>query len=938
MSDTTHPARSAREEPRSMEEVLGRHWHEVPEADVLALLGTDRDRGLDATEVNRRRELFGDNVLTPRKGQSRVVRFLLQFHQPLVYILLAAALVTALLKEIVDASVIFGVVLANATVGFLQEAKALKAIEALAQSLVSPTTVLRSGRRERTDSKELVPGDVVLLQSGDKVPADLRLIQIRDLQINESALTGESLPAAKRRSVLPPETPLGDRANMAYSSTLVTYGTGTGVVVATGDATEIGRISEMISSVETLETPLTRKIKKFSRVLLVAILILAALAFGVGRLHGTPLLALFLAAVALAVGAIPEGLPAAVTIIMAAGVSRMARRNAIIRRLPAVETLGGTTVICSDKTGTLTQNQMTVQEICAAGDAYTVTGSGYEPSGEFLRNGAPAAADRSPALRECLLAGLLCNDAEIGQTDGRWTVHGDPTEGALLSAAMRAGLDREEFGRSLPRLDAIPFESEHQYMATLHAAKAGQERVAYLKGSTESILPRCRASMGNEREENLDLPAIRRRIDEMASRGLRVLALARKTFPAAKATIDHADVADGLILLGLQAMIDPPRPEAAVAIAACHKAGIRVKMITGDHAVTAAAISRQIGILPPGPESAAPDPAEGDSGAPVLTSQDLERMSQADLSAAAERTAVFARVSPEHKLRLVEALQARGQVVAMTGDGVNDAPALRRADIGVAMALGGTEAAREAADMILTDDNFASIQAAVEEGRGVFDNLQKFIVWTLPTNGGEGLVLLLAILLGTALPILPVQILWINMATAVTLGMTLAFEPKERGIMERRPIDPKAPLLSKLLIQRIVLVSVLLCAAAFGVFEWALARGASEAEARTATVGAIVFGEVFYLFNCRSLTRSFVSVGILSNPYVWIGVGSMTLLQLLFTYAPAMNRLFHTQPLSVEAWMLVIAAGLLVSIVVGLEKMVRRPFRHAGSAPPFDAA
>jgi Ca2+-transporting ATPase len=942
MSETTHPDGRIGEKPGSMEQVLGQHWHEVSDADVLALLGANRDVGLDAVEAGRRRDRFGANALTERKGQSPLVRFLLQLHQPLIYILLAAALVTAVLKAIVDAGVIFGVVLANAIVGFLQEAKALKAIDALAKSLISYATVLRCGRRERTSSRDLVPGDVIFLQSGDKVPADLRLIQIRSLQIDESALTGESLPSTKRLAFLPRETPLGDRANMAYSSTLVTYGTGTGVVVATGDATEIGRISELIASVETLETPLTRKIKKFSNVLLVAILILAGLAFVVGRLHGSSALEMFLAAVALTVGAIPEGLPAAVTIIMAAGVSRMAKRNAIIRRLPAVETLGSTTVICSDKTGTLTQNQMTVQEIFAAGESYTVTGPGYDPVGTIQRDGttdgSEVGANAFPAVHQCLIAGLLCNDSEIGQTDGLWTVHGDPTEGALVSAAMKGGLRQEELARSHPRLDAIPFESEHQYMATLHDAGAGKPCEAYLKGSAESILPRCRAALGNAREESLDLDSIRRRIDEMAARGLRVLALASKTFPEHTATIDHADVADGLLFLGLQAMIDPPRPEAAAAIAACRRAGIQVKMITGDHAVTAAAIGRQIGILQREPESSGSASGERREDPPVLTSRDLEQLSDEGLIAAANQTAVFARVSPEHKLRLVEALQARGQVVAMTGDGVNDAPALRRADIGVAMALGGTEAAREAADMVLTDDNFASIQAAVEEGRGVFDNLQKFIVWTLPTNGGEGLVLLLAILLGITLPILPVQILWINMTTAITLGMMLAFEPKERGIMERPPIDPKAPLLSSLLVQRIILVSILLCAAVFGVFEWELARGASVAEARTAAVGAIVFGEMFYLFNCRSLSRSFVSVGIFSNPYIWVGVGSMTLLQALFTHAPAMNSLFHTRPLSIEAWALVIGAGLLVSTVVGLEKSVRQRRGRAGSVADSEMA
>jgi cation-transporting P-type ATPase F len=897
-----------------MQRIVDDHAHHLPAEQILELLGVDPRKGLDRFEVEARRARCGPNVLSERKGRSPLVRLLLQFHNPLVYILLAASLTTLLLKEYVDAAVIFAVVLVNAVLGYVQEAKALTAIRALSRSLTSTATVVRAGAKERLPAEDLVPGDVVLLQSGDRVPADLRLVLARDLQVNESALTGEAVPAQKGAEPLPRATPLADRTNMAFSSTLVTYGTATGVAVATGDRTEIGRVSELIASAEVLETPLTRKIHHFSRVLLVVILGLAALAFVVGLAYGEKPIEMFMASVALAVGAIPEGLPAAVTIIMAIGVARMAQRRAIIRHLPAVETLGSTTIICSDKTGTLTKNQMTVRRVAAAGQVYGVTGAGYGPDGEILRDGQRVAPPAHPVLLETLRCGLLCNDAELAEAEGLWKVQGDPTEGALISAARKVGLAPEEVRRAMPRLDAIPFESQHQYMATLHRASDGAGR-AYVKGSLERILAMCRAALGNDGEVPLDRDGLQRDADAMAALGLRVLAFGRKDFAASQHGLRHEDVAAGLVFLGLQGMMDPPRPEAAQAVAACRKAGVRVKMITGDHAVTAASIARQIGI----------EGALDGQGAPlVLTSEDLEQLSDQELLERVEEVAVFARVTPEHKLRLVKALQAREHVVAMTGDGVNDAPALRQANIGVAMALGGTEVAREAADMVLTDDNFATIEAAVEEGRGVFDNLQKYIVWTLPTNGGEGLVLLVAILLGMALPILPVQILWINMTTAVLLGMTLAFEPKEAGIMARPPNQPGAPILDGVLLGRIALVSALLCAAVMGAYEWQLALGATAGQARTAAVAVIVFGELFYLFNCRSLTRSFVSLGLFSNRWVWGGAAAMVVAQVLFTHLPVMNRLFGSEPLSPSAWAMALGFGLAVSFAVGLQKAIRR--------------
>jgi len=905
--------------------ILSKHWHHLPVQEVLDLLEVNADRGLDVFEVAHRRERFGPNVITRSKTQGPLVRLFLQFHQPLIYILLAAVLVTALLREWVDSGVILGVVLVNAVIGFLQESKALSAIEAPARTMSSDATVLRAGERERIAAPDLVPGDIVLVQSGDKVPADLRLIRTRDLQIDESALTGESVPVEKHAELVEHDAVPADRRNMAHSSTLVTYGTGLGVVTATGDDTEIGRISELIASAEILATPLTRKIAHFSGILLYAILGLAALTFIVGALRGESWLHMFMTAVALAVGAIPEGLPAAMTIMLAIGVARMARRHAIIRKLPAVETLGSTTIVCSDKTGTLTENQMTVEVVVAGRESFSLSGVGFAPEGELTRSGLTVDPQTHTALLECLKAGLLCNDSRLTRTEEGWQVEGDPTEGALITAARKAGLSPDVLQQELKRLDTIPFESQHQYMATLHDAGPDRPRIGYLKGSIESILPRCDTALDMAGEpQAVDTKHVEGRVEEMAAGGLRVLAFARTELPAGTTSFGHDDVSTGLTFLGLQGMIDPPRQEAAAAVSACQAAGIQVKMITGDHLGTAVAIARQVGL----------DLANGeDPGSSVLTGKAIDRLSDSELIDAVERTAVFARVTPEQKLRLVEAFQVRGHVVAMTGDGVNDAPALRRADIGVAMGVAGTDVAKEAADMILTDDNFASIEAAIEEGRGVFDNLTKFIAWTLPTNVGEGLVILVAVFAGTTLPILPVQILWINMTTAVLLGLMLAFEPREAGIMTRPPRDPGSPILTRALVFRIALVGILLLAGSFGLFELALLRGASEAQARTVAVNVFVIGELFYLFNCRSLTRSMFTIGVFSNRWLLAGVGAMVVLQLLFTYAPAMNRMFRSAPISGAHWLQIVAVGIVIYGVVGVEKWLRRrPWFMAGHA------
>jgi Ca2+-transporting ATPase len=893
-------------------------WFQLDVEHVLQQLDVSPTQGLSSEEVRRRQSKYGLNAIPKKKQKTPLELFLQQFTQPLVVILLIATVITALLQEWVDSSVIFGVVFVNAVIGFIQESKALKAIEALAKSVASEATVIRDGEKRRIPSVELTIGDVVLLQSGDKVPADLRLVQVRELQVDESSLTGESVPVIKQTDALDADTVLGDRSNMAYSSTLVTYGTGVGVVVAIGRNTEIGKINEMIAEADVLETPLTQSIARFSKVLLYVILSLAALTFVVGLVRGERWVDMFMAAVALAVAAIPEGLPAAVTITLAIGVARMAKRNAIIRKLPAVETLGSASVICSDKTGTLTQNQMTVQKIYAGSKLYSVTGVGYEPSGQFMHGEQAISATENQALKETLICGLLCNDSNLIFVDGQWKIEGDPTEGALIVSAQKAGFTRKTLLSHLPRVDTIPFESAYQYMATLHARQEMNDTVVYVKGSVERLLERAQSALSDTGElATLDAKRILQQADTLASQGLRVLAFAYKIFDRSKTTLSHADISDGLIFLGLQAMIDPPRPEAIEAVAACQSAGIRVKMITGDHELTALAIAQRLGIASP--------QATMDS---VINGKTLTTLPEEQLPEVVEKTSVFARVAPGDKLRLVKALQKKGYIVAMTGDGVNDAPSLKQANIGIAMGIAGTDVAKETADMILTDDNFATIEAAVEEGRNVYDNLVKFITWTLPTNFGEGLVILASVVAGLTLPILPVQLLWINMTTAILLGLMLAFEPKEPGIMNRPPREPNEPILTTSLVVRIIIVGTLLCVGALLFFELALQNGRTDAEARTIAVNIFVLGELFYLFNCRSLRYSMFKIGLFSNPLIWLGVSGMLALQVLYTYLPFMNVAFQSAPLTLADWGISCVPGLIIYAVIGLLKYWRYG-RHA---------
>jgi magnesium-transporting ATPase (P-type) len=888
-------------------------WHAHPVDHVSAHLETDVHHGLSHEEADRRLGVHGHNRLTQQAGRSAWRRLLAQFHQPLIYILIASGVAAGALGEWVDASVILGVVIINAVVGFIQEGRAEQALAALARTVASEVSVQRGGARHRLNAEGLVPGDVVHLGAGERVPADLRVTHAAGLQATEAALTGESAAVGKHTQALPEATRVAERTNMMFAGTLVVAGQGKGVVVATGDRTETGRIAALLSATTSLQTPLTRAMATFSNLLLVVILALALVTFVVGMARGEAAVDMLMAAVALAVGAIPEGLPAALTVTLAIGVARMARRRAIIRRLPAVETLGSTTVICSDKTGTLTENQMTVEALFAGGRAYTVSGRGYVPSGQICDAGGGEAA-LAGALRECLVAGVLCNDAALIKREGEWAIDGDPTEGALIVAARKAGLDEASVTALCPREAELPFDATRQTMATLHQIEG--QRVVFAKGALERLLPRCEHMLDADGQPvPLDAAAIEAAAGAMAGRGLRVLAFARRA--PATALADETDIDAQLCFIGLQGMIDPPRARATAAVKACHRAGIEVKMITGDHAATALAIARQLGI------------AEADDR--VLTGRELAALDDAGLSAMVRDVRVFARVEPAEKLRLVRALQQHREVVAMTGDGVNDAPALKAADIGVAMGAGGTDVAKEAADMVLTDDNFATIEAAVEAGRGVYDNLVKFITWTLPTNFGEGLVILAAIFAGVALPITPLQILWINMTTAVLLGMTLAFEPIESDVMHRPPRPPGEPILDRVLGRRIVVVGVIMLAGAFGLFMRWLELTGSEAIARSVAVNVFVMVEVTFLFACRSLRRPFWRVSPTSNLWVWGGAGLMAGLQLLFTYWAPMQTVFGTADIPLAAWGEVVLVGLVALVIVEVEKALWRPARGAAS-------
>ncbi len=884
-------------------------WHARDLAYVFErfLSGTE---GLTQEEADRRLEEYGPNRLPAQKRRGPLMRFISQFHNVLIYVLLAAALGTALMNHWADAAVILAVVLINAFIGFIQEGKAEEAIEAI-RDLLSPTvTVLRDGRRVSVESEKLAPGDMVYLQTGDRVSADMRLTYVKQLRIDEAALTGESVPVDKMETVLDEDLSLGDRSNMAFSGTLVIYGQGAGVVVGTGENTELGRISSLMATVQAPTTKLLRQMAQFGRWLTGAIILLSLVAFGFGVFfRDYTVEAMFLAAVGIAVAAIPEGLPAIVSITLAIGVQRMARRRAIIRKLPSVETLGSVTVICSDKTGTLTRNEMTVKTVVTPTQVFEVRGVGYAPEGRCSLKGKEVDCREYPEILELARGGVLCNEASVHPKNGEYQLHGDPTEGALVVLGMKAGLDVEKERTLRPRLDVIPFESEHRFMASLHREEDGTG-VIHVKGAPERILEMCEKERRDGTDSDLDPEYWESEMEEVAGRGQRLLAVAMKRVATEVKGIGVGDVESGLTLLGMVGIIDPPRGAAISAVKQCRSAGIRVKMITGDHTVTARAIGAQMGI--------------GD-GTYSLSGRELDELDDERLREVIPKVDVFARVNPGHKLRIVRALQSDGEVVAMTGDGVNDAPALKSADIGVAMGIKGTEVAKEAAGMVLADDNFASIAHAVEEGRTVYDNIRKAIMFILPTNAGEAGIIVTAILLGRTLPITPIQILWVNMITAVTLALALAFEPSEADVMRRPPRHPDEPILSRFLLWRVFFVSIIVLSGTFGLFVWERAQGASIEVARTVAVNTLVMFEIFYLLCTRHLTASALSQeGLCGNGYALAAMGVVVALQLVFTYAPPVTALFGVAPIDGSAWVRIVGIAFLVLVLVEVEKFVLR--------------
>ncbi|MDT8310131.1 MAG: HAD-IC family P-type ATPase [Methylophaga sp.] len=885
-------------------------WYSEPADDCLNRLASS-ELGLSDADVISRQQQYGRNQLPAAKSASPFKRLLRQLNSVLILVLITAAVITAFWEHWLDSYVILIVVVVNTVVGFIQEGKAEQALQAIAHMLAPNAIVLRNGKRREIPAAEVVPGDLMILAAGDRVAADLRLLQAKNLQIQEAVLTGESLPVEKDTTDVAENTPLGDRSCMAYSGTLVSRGHGLGLVVATGRYTEIGRISGLMTNVEQLSTPLLQQMTHFSRWLTLVIIVFAGLIFAYGTfLQQTAAAEMFITVIGFAVAAIPEGLPAILTITLAIGVQGMAGRKAIIRRLPVVETLGAVSVICSDKTGTLTRNEMTVTELVTADNAFNFTGVGYEPTGSLQIDNQPVNLDITPTVTTLIRSAALCNDASLHHQQGQWQMTGDPMEVAILVSAIKVDMQPEELQGQFPRHDVIPFDAQHCLMATLHHDHE-QHHFIIVKGAPEQLLADCQWQQTAEGErEPLETEYWHQQMQKLASQGQRVLAVAIKNTNAEQITLNFTDLEDDLVLLGLLGFMDPPREEAVKAIADCTAAGIQVKMITGDHAVTASAIAAQLGLNNPDA---------------VITGNELDELSEADLIQRIDNTSVFARTSPEHKLRLVSALQSQQHIVAMTGDGVNDAPALKRADVGIAMGKSGTEAAKEAAEMVLADDNFASIVRAVSEGRTVYDNLKKAILFLLPINGGESLSIIAALLAGLTLPISAIQILWVNMVSSVALSMALAFEPAEENAMQRQPRQRDEKMLSGLLIWRICLVSVLFLAGIFGIFVWSQSQGASLEQSRTYAVNTLVMMEVFYLFNVRCLNVASWSIRQwFTSRIAWLSLSLVVLLQLAFTYLPVMQDLFSSQSVSLRYWLIIGAIGVVVYMLLELEKSLRR--------------
>lgn len=885
----------------------GTLWHSLKPAECLHILGSDT-HGLSESEAQERLKIHGENTVQLAKRISPLQRFLRQFKDPLIYVLMAALCITALMQHWIDSGVIAAVILLDALIGFIQEQKAERELAAIRELLSPSANVLRGGHPHLIPARALVPGDVVTLTAGDKVPADLRLISSHSLRTQEAILTGESLDVEKTPLQIAENTPLPERTSMLYSGTLVTYGQGKGVVVSTGIHTEIGRIGAILGTVETPETPLTRKLTRFSRTLAIAIVVLALAIFAFGILvRGLPMSEMFMVMIAIAVSAIPEGLPAVISITLAVGVHSMARRNAIIRHLPAIEALGSATVICTDKTGTLTKNELAVTDIVTHDKTFRVTGVGYAPEGSILFNEQVVELAEHPVLGSMGRAALLNNDAVLKQKKGVWELNGDPTEGALMTFALKAGHEREATCQAWPRTDVIPFSAESRYMATLHRGE--KTDIIYVKGAPESVLSMCNRERRGEIDITLERKYWQENMNALAREGKRVLAIASRRMPQKDGrALRHEDIREGLTLLGFFGIIDTPREEAQSAIAACLKAGVDVKMITGDHALTASSIGGTLGI--PGSER-------------VMTGQDMERLSDEALAEAVDDINIYARMHPEHKMKLVKALQEKGKVIAMTGDGVNDAPALKLADIGIAMGRQGTEVAKESSSLVLADDNFATIVHAIEEGRNIYRNIRRTIQFMLVTDGCEGLILVLATLAGFTLPVTPLQILWVNMVTSVTLSMSFAFAPYDPDIMRRPPLPLNAPIFSRSQIILFIWHICIIAACTIGLFFYEMRYGDVDT-ARTIAVNTLVSFQVYYLWGLLLTQRKYKNMNLGSYLPTIISTVSIIILQLLFTYTPWMQSIFSTTALSLETWIEINAVAVSIVVWLVIEHCMRK--------------
>ena len=888
-----------------------RPWHSLGIDQSLADLDSAA-AGLSALEARNRLVRYGANLIPEPRGPGAIRRFLQQFQNMLIYVLLAAATAAALMQHVKDALVILAVILVNAIAGFIQEGRAERALAGIRRMIDPNASVLRDGLRVTVPADQVVPGDVVVLEAGDRIPADLRLMRASNLRIEEAALTGEAVAVEKSAELVSADAVLGDRTSMAFCGTLVATGSAQALVVATGASTELGRISGLVAQVKRLPTPLVRQMDHFARQLTLVVAVIAAVTFPAAYwLRDYSAVDSFMIIVGLAVAMIPEGLPAVMTIALSIGVTRMAGRRAVIRQMPAVETLGSVSVICSDKTGTLTRNEMTVTSVVLRGAVANVGGVGYAPVGQITIGGAQPGPAEDDMLAQVAAAAALCNDARIEEAGEQWAPHGDPMEAALIALAEKIAAQSPGVTRSARRLAEIPFDSQHRYMATLHEFDDGSRQI-FVKGAPERLLGMCARQLQADGQGPLDTAYWEQAVDDLAHGGHRVLALAAKPVAGRPAGLTPSDLDDGLVLLGVVGIIDPPREEARAAVLECRQAGIAVKMITGDHAATAVAIARQLGL--------AEDPK-------FVSGADLAELTDEALVHVAQEAVVFARTSPADKLRLVQALQSLGHVVAMTGDGVNDAPALKQADVGVAMGRKGTEAAKAAAQMVLVDDNFASIVAAVREGRTVYDNLKKVIAMVLPTNGGETGALLVALVFGFTLPITPIQILWVNMVTGVALELTLAFERTEPGAMQRPPRPRTEPLLTGQVWWQVLYVSAIFVAGTTGVFFWAMEQGGGVEHARTLVVNTLVVMQVFYLFSARYIHGASITwKGVLGTPAVLTGVAVVILAQVALTYAPWFNAAFGTQPLTLGDGAICIGVGVAMLLVTELEKAVRRRF------------